>query len=107
VRPQLTFTQTTLTALCQLLLRKSGDATPLLHAMRIGDSHREVQIVLLGAFSRWVNCLDEDEIKNPQTRVLLKALRAYLLASEICKFALTGLLGTNLKLAIDYVSRIN
>jgi len=35
-----------------LLLRKTGDATPLLHAMRIGQSHRDVAIVLLGAFSR-------------------------------------------------------
>ncbi|KAI3612582.1 hypothetical protein WG66_009907 [Moniliophthora roreri] len=32
-----------------LLLRKCGDATPLLHAMRIGQSHRDVAIVLLGA----------------------------------------------------------
>ncbi|KAJ8502434.1 hypothetical protein ONZ45_g11765 [Pleurotus djamor] len=67
-----------------LLLRKTGDATPLLHAMRIGQSHRDVAIVLLGAFSRWINHLQDDEIKKPQTRVLLKALRA------------------NLKLAIDY-----
>jgi hypothetical protein len=32
----------------QLLLRKTGDATPLLHAMRIGQSHRDVAMVLLG-----------------------------------------------------------
>ncbi|KAK0206499.1 hypothetical protein DFS33DRAFT_1372790 [Desarmillaria ectypa] len=67
-----------------LLLKKSGDATPLLHAMRIGQSHKEVAIILLGAFSRWVNHLDEADIQKPKTKALLKALR------------------TNLKLAIDY-----
>ncbi|KAG7449270.1 uncharacterized protein BT62DRAFT_945391 [Guyanagaster necrorhizus] len=67
-----------------LLLRKSGDATPLLHAMRIGQSHKDVAIILLGAFSRWVNHLDEADIQKPKTKALLKALR------------------TNLKLAIDY-----
>ncbi|KAF9469116.1 hypothetical protein BDZ94DRAFT_1245395 [Collybia nuda] len=67
-----------------LLLRKTGDATPLLHAMRIGQSHRDVAIVLLGAFSRWVNHLNDDDISKPRTKMILKALR------------------TNLKLAIDY-----
>ncbi|KAJ8698235.1 hypothetical protein PTI98_004968 [Pleurotus ostreatus] len=61
----------------------TGDATPLLHAMRIGQSHRDVAIILVGAFSRWVNNLEDVEIVKPKTRVLLKALRA------------------NLKLAID------
>ncbi|KAF7983861.1 hypothetical protein HWV62_18188 [Athelia sp. TMB] len=67
-----------------LLLRKSGDATPLLHAMRIGQSHRDVAVILLGSFSRYVNHLQDDEVGLPQTKKLLKALR------------------TNLKLAIDY-----
>jgi len=67
-----------------LLLRKTGDVTPLLHAMRIGQSHRDVAVVLLGAFSRWVNHLEDDEIPKKKTKTILKALR------------------TNLKLAIDY-----
>ena len=67
-----------------LLLRKTGDATPLLHAMRVGASHRDVAIILLGAFSRWVNHLEDEEVTKPKTKALLKALR------------------TNLKLAIDY-----
>lgn len=67
-----------------LLLKKTGDATPLVHAMRIGKSHRDVAIILLGAMSRWINHLDDDEIEQPATKVLLKALR------------------TNLKLAIDH-----
>ncbi|KAG5716525.1 hypothetical protein E4T56_gene16327 [Termitomyces sp. T112] len=67
-----------------LLLRKTGDATPLLHAMRIGQSHRDVAIILLGAFSRYINHLNDEDILKPRTKVILKALR------------------TNLKLAIDY-----
>ncbi|KAL4075935.1 hypothetical protein J3A83DRAFT_4357072 [Scleroderma citrinum] len=67
-----------------LLLRKTGDATPLLHAMRIGQTHRDVAILLLGAFSRWINHLNDSEVQLPRTRNILKALR------------------TNLKLAIDY-----
>jgi hypothetical protein len=43
--------------------------------MRIGQSHRDVAIVLLGAFSRYVNYLQDDEIALPQTRIILKALR--------------------------------
>ncbi|KAJ3820149.1 hypothetical protein F5880DRAFT_1590253 [Lentinula raphanica] len=66
-----------------LLLRKSGDVTPLLHAMRIGQSHRDVAIILLGSFSRYINHLSDPELRMPQTKRLLKALR------------------TNLKLAID------
>lgn len=58
----------------QRLLQKTGDTTPLLHAMRIGQSHREVAIVLLGAFSRWINHLDDADMKKPETRTLLKAL---------------------------------
>ncbi|KAF5387827.1 hypothetical protein D9615_000337 [Tricholomella constricta] len=67
-----------------LLLRKTGDATPLLHAMRIGQSHRDIAILLLGAFSRWINHLSDEDIPKQRTKVILKALR------------------TNLKLAIDY-----
>ncbi|KAF8332775.1 uncharacterized protein EI90DRAFT_2918273 [Cantharellus anzutake] len=67
-----------------LLLQKSGDVTPLLHAMRIGQTHRDVAILLVGALSRWVNHLEDEEMQKPKTKTLLKALR------------------TNLKLAIDY-----
>ncbi|KZT37665.1 hypothetical protein SISSUDRAFT_987463 [Sistotremastrum suecicum HHB10207 ss-3] len=67
-----------------LLLRKTGEATPLVHAMRIGASHRDVAMVLIGAMSRWVNHLEDHDMEQPRTRVILKALR------------------TNLKLAIDY-----
>lgn len=66
----------------EMLLRKSGDVTPLLHAMRIG--HQDVAITLLGAFSRYVNQLQDEEVTLPRTKTRLKALR------------------TNLKLAIDF-----
>lgn len=42
--------------------------------MRIGQSHTEVAIILLGAFSRWINHLDDNEVQLPKTRVILKAL---------------------------------
>ncbi|KAJ7129774.1 hypothetical protein C8R44DRAFT_908697 [Mycena epipterygia] len=67
-----------------LLVRMSGGITPLLHAMRLGHSHRDVAVILLGAFSRWVNHLEDEQMENPRTKMVLKALR------------------TNLKLAIDY-----
>ncbi|KAG9034687.1 hypothetical protein FRB95_012872 [Tulasnella sp. JGI-2019a] len=66
-----------------LLLNKTGDATPLLHAMRIGASHRDMAIILIGAMSRFINNLEDEDMDKPETRVLLKALR------------------TNLKLAIN------
>ncbi|KAF6762699.1 hypothetical protein DFP72DRAFT_1145062 [Ephemerocybe angulata] len=56
-----------------LLLRTSGGQTPLVHAIRIGN--RDVAIVLLGAFSRYINHLEADEVLKPQTQAHLKALR--------------------------------
>lgn len=46
--------------------------------MRIGQSHRDVAILLLGAFSRWINHLDDSEVQLPKTRVILKALSTLL-----------------------------
>ncbi|KAH9947265.1 hypothetical protein B0H21DRAFT_692334 [Amylocystis lapponica] len=67
-----------------LLLRKNGDVTPLVHTMRIGKSHQDVAVVLLGAFSRYINNLGDDEMSLPRTKTLLRALRV------------------NLRLAIDF-----
>ncbi|KAF9006464.1 hypothetical protein BDQ17DRAFT_1464132 [Cyathus striatus] len=64
-----------------LLLRKSGGATPLVYAMRLG--RKDIAIILIGAFSRWVNNLEDEDVKKQTTQIYLKALR------------------TNLKLAID------
>ena len=57
----------------QLLLQSSGGETPLVHAIRTGN--KDVAIVLLGAFSRWVNYLEDADIRKPQTQTYLKALR--------------------------------
>ena len=56
-----------------MLLRKNGDVTPLLHAMRIGD--QDVAVTLLGAFSRYINQLQDEEMALPRTKTRLKALR--------------------------------
>jgi len=56
-----------------LLLQSSGGETPLVHAIRTGN--KDVAIVLLGAFSRWVNYLEDTDIRKPQNQTYLKALR--------------------------------
>lgn len=63
-----------------LLLKPIGGVTPLVHAMRRGKSHAEVQIVLVGAFSRRVNDVTDDELALalPETKALLRAIRANL-----------------------------
>ncbi|KAL1734271.1 hypothetical protein EV714DRAFT_234158 [Schizophyllum commune] len=66
-----------------LLTTRAGDP-PLLHALRIGKSHRSIALLLVGAFSRYINNLEEEEMSKKGTRGVLKALR------------------TNLKLAIDH-----
>jgi len=66
------------------LVRPSGGVTPLIHAMRIGRSHHDVAITLLGAFSRYINHLEEVDFAKKETRSLLVSLRG------------------NLKVAIDY-----
>lgn len=67
----------------QLLLKKTGDATPLVHAMRIGESHRDITILLLGAMSRWVNHLEDADMADKKTKPLLKALRECIYGLEV------------------------
>jgi hypothetical protein len=59
----------------QALVRPSGGVTPLIHAMRIGRSHHDVAITLLGAFSRYINHLEAEDFAKPETRSLLISLR--------------------------------
>ncbi|KAH9038829.1 hypothetical protein EDB84DRAFT_1587807 [Lactarius hengduanensis] len=66
------------------LVRPSGGVTPLIHAMRIGRSHHDVAITLIGAFSRYINHLEEVDFAKRETRSLLVSLRG------------------SLKVAIDY-----
>lgn len=72
--------------------------------MRIGASHREVAILLVGALSRWVNHLEDTQLQSPRTKTLLKALRVYCHLPYHAYPTLifcTPALGINLKLAID------
>ena len=54
-------------------MKKSGDVTPLIPAMRI--EHTDMAIVLLGAFSRYINHLQDEDLQKPETKKLLKLLR--------------------------------
>ncbi|KAI9448217.1 hypothetical protein H4582DRAFT_1899286 [Lactarius indigo] len=60
------------------LVRPSGGVTPLIHAMRIGRSHHDVAITLIGAFSRYINHLEEVDFAKRETRSLLVSLRGSL-----------------------------
>ncbi|KAI0676826.1 hypothetical protein C8Q78DRAFT_1086682 [Trametes maxima] len=55
------------------LVQKSGDVTPLIHAMRI--EHTDMAIILLGAFSRYINNLPDEDLEKAETKKLLKMLR--------------------------------
>ncbi|TXT06134.1 hypothetical protein VHUM_03607 [Vanrija humicola] len=66
-----------------LLLQKNATDFPIIYAARIGPSHRDIVVLLVGAFSRYVNQLEEDDFKRKDVQSTLKMLRA------------------NLKLAID------
>jgi hypothetical protein len=68
--------------------------------MRIGKSHQDVAIILLGAFSRWINQLTDEEMRIPKTKVLLRALSEPLSCSS--RHAVDTRQGTNLKIAIDF-----
>ena len=55
----------------QLLLQSSGDETPLVHAIRIGD--KDVVIVLSDALSRGANYSDDKDLRNVQTQTLFES----------------------------------
>lgn len=60
-----------------MLTRKEGGSTPLLHCLRLGQGHSDVAVILCGAFSRWVNNLDEQP-PDKATKALAIAVRANL-----------------------------
>ena len=91
----------------QVLLKKSGDATPLVHSMRIGKSHSDVTIILLGALSRWVNHLPDEEVNLPKTKVLLRALREFEAIIGYFQYSLACVQGQILSLRSITVSRVN
>ena len=53
-------------------MKKTGDVTPLIHAMRIESM--EMAVVLLGAFSRYINHLQDEDLEKPETKRILKML---------------------------------
>ncbi|WVF68138.1 hypothetical protein IAT40_002901 [Kwoniella sp. CBS 6097] len=67
-----------------LLLQKNGAEFPIVYASRLGDGHRDIVILLVGALSRYVNHLEPEDFEKRETKNTLKSLRA------------------NLKLAIDH-----
>lgn len=58
----------------------SGSPLPLVYAMRLGKSHHDIQVFLVGAMSRRVNDTTDDELAlmEPSTKATLRALRANL-----------------------------
>lgn len=82
----------------QSLIVKSGDVTPLIHAMRI--EHTDMAIILLGAFSRYINNLQDEDVEKPETKKFLKMLSKDLL--PVGRISSDVLSGFNLKTAIDY-----
>lgn len=58
----------------------SGTPLPIVYAMRLGKTHQDIAILLVGAMSRKVNDVTDDELEmmNPYTKSSLRALRASL-----------------------------
>ncbi|GAA5893500.1 uncharacterized protein JCM6883_003539 [Sporobolomyces salmoneus] len=64
----------------QFDLLLTGTPLPIVYAMRLGKTHQDIAILLIGAMSRKVNDVTDDELEmmNPQTKATLRALRASL-----------------------------
>lgn len=71
-----------------MLIDKIGGTTPLLHCLRLGASHRDVAIMLVGALSRYINSVPNVP-PDKATKATLVALQANL------KLAVTASLATN------------
>jgi hypothetical protein len=57
-----------------LLLQKNAGEFPIVYAGRIGPSHRDIVILLIGALSRYVNYLEDEDFEKKETKATLKAL---------------------------------
>ena len=71
----------------------------MIHAIRTGN--RDVAIILLGAFSRYINHLEDADFKKAQTQSHLKILRKCCFSACSCGVAKLINPGVNLKLAIN------
>jgi hypothetical protein len=57
-----------------LLLQKNAGEFPIVYAGRIGKTHRDIVILLIGALSRYVNYLEDEDFEKKETKGTLKAL---------------------------------
>lgn len=57
-----------------LLLQKNAGEFPIVYASRIGKTHRDIVVLLVGALSRYVNHLEEEDFEKKETKGMLKAL---------------------------------
>ncbi|KAI0069088.1 hypothetical protein BV25DRAFT_1910794 [Artomyces pyxidatus] len=64
-----------------LLLKYVANASPLIHAMRIGDSHKDIAIILLGTYSRFVNNLEDEDFQRPENAATIRLLKGNLFAA--------------------------
>ncbi|GAA6050309.1 hypothetical protein JCM3770_002956 [Rhodotorula araucariae] len=84
----------------------SGSPLPLVYAMRLGKGWHDIQIFLVGAFSRRVNDTTDDELAlmEPSTKATLRALRANLklaiTASLVAHEGDTSLLSSFLQIVV-------
>ena len=83
-----------LIAYLQLLLQDTGlRETPLQYAMRVQP---EMAIVLLGAFSRYINNIQEEDLQKEKTRATLIALRKLYCIILICVLTIRQVQSCNL-----------
>ncbi|GAA5870811.1 hypothetical protein JCM3774_001683 [Rhodotorula dairenensis] len=75
-----------------LVTSAPGQPLPLVYAIRLGKSHHDMAIVLVGAMSRRVNDTTDDELaeKDPATLATLRALRANLKIAISASLSLSG-----------------
>lgn len=69
-----------------LLLQKNAGELPIVYASRIGRTHRDVVVLLIGALSRYVNRLDEEDFEKRETKGVLRSLREWGVQNTSCHF---------------------
>jgi hypothetical protein len=57
-----------------LLLQKNAGEFPIVYASRIGMTHRDIVVLLVGALSRYVNHLEDEDFEKKETKGMLRAL---------------------------------
>ena len=57
-----------------LLLQKNAGEFPIVYASRIGKTHRDIVVLLVGALSRYVNHLEDEDFEKKETKGILRSL---------------------------------